>query len=47
MPESAELKPASPEVVANALAFALWRQGRKRTRDSPEIMAQIVAKAAR
>jgi hypothetical protein len=47
MPESAELKPASPEVVANALAFALWRRGRKRTRDSPEIMAQIVAKAAR
>jgi hypothetical protein len=43
MPESAELKPASPEVVANALAFALWRRGRMRS-DSPEIMAQIVAK---
>jgi hypothetical protein len=44
MPQSAELKPASPEVVANALAFALWRRGSKRTRDSPEIVVQIVAK---
>ena len=39
-----DLKPASHEDVADALAFALRYSGRKRVHDSAEIMAAIVAK---
>ena len=39
-----DLKPAIPEDVADALAFALRYSGRKRVHDSAEIMAAIVAK---
>jgi hypothetical protein len=41
---SAELLPAAPEDLADALAFALRYSGRKRVHDSAEIMATIVAK---
>jgi hypothetical protein len=37
------LRPATPEDLANALAFALRFNGRKRTHNADEIMAQIVA----
>jgi hypothetical protein len=37
-------KPASAADLADALAFALRYSGRKRTHDSAEIMAAIVAK---
>jgi hypothetical protein len=39
-----ELKPASADDVADALAFALRYSGRKSVHDSAEIMAAIVAK---
>lgn len=39
-----ELKPASADDVADALAFALRYSGRKRVNDFAEIMAAIVAK---
>jgi hypothetical protein len=39
-----DLKPASPDDVAQALAFTLRCSARKRVRDSAEIMAAIVAK---
>ena len=38
------LTPAAPEDLADALAFALRFDGRKRKHDSAEIMAAIVAK---
>ena len=38
-----DLKPATPEDLAEALAFALRYSGRKQVRDSGEIMARIVA----
>jgi hypothetical protein len=38
------LKPATPEDLADALAFALRSDGRKRKHDAAEIMARIVAK---
>jgi len=45
MAEPAEtLMPASPEDLAAALAFALRFEGRKRTHNADEIMAEIVAK---
>lgn len=40
----AHLSPASPDDLADALAFALRFDGRKRKRDSGEIMAAIVAR---
>ena len=43
MPEPVDLRPATPEDLAEALAFALRYSGRKRVRDSREIMARIVA----
>jgi DNA mismatch repair protein MutH len=44
MPDADErLTPASPDDLAQTLAFALRFNGRKRTRDAGEIMAQIVA----
>ncbi len=38
------LMPATADDVANALAFALRYQGRKRVHNADEIMAEIVAK---
>ena len=38
------LMPAAPEDLADALAFALRFDGRKRKHDAGEIMAQIVAR---
>jgi hypothetical protein len=37
------LTPAGPQDVASALAFALQYRGRKRARDSRDIMAEVVA----
>jgi|SRR5271166_3344077 len=37
------LKPATPDDLASALAFALRFQGRKRAHNADEIMAEIVA----
>ena len=39
-----KLTPADPRDLANALAFALRYQGRKRAHNADEIMAEIVAK---
>ena len=44
MPERVDLTPATPEDLADALAFALRYSGRKRTHDAGEMMAAIVAK---
>jgi hypothetical protein len=44
MPEADRLTPASPEDIADALAFALRYSGCKRTQDAGEMMAAIVAK---
>jgi len=41
-----KLTPADPRDLANALAFALRYQGRKRAHNADEIMAEIVAKVA-
>jgi hypothetical protein len=38
------LTPAAPEDLADALAFALRFDGRKRKHDAAEMMARIVAK---
>jgi hypothetical protein len=38
------LRPAEPQDIANALAFALRYSGRKRVSDSADLMAAIVAK---
>jgi len=44
MPDPAErLTPASAEDLADALAFALRFEGRKRKHDAGDIMARIVA----
>jgi hypothetical protein len=40
----APLSPASPDDIADALAFALRFDGRKRKHDAGEIMAAIVAR---
>ena len=40
----APLSPAAPEDLADALAFALRFDGRKRKHDAGEFMARIVAK---
>jgi hypothetical protein len=45
MPEAPEaLTPATADDVADALAFALRFQGRKRVHNADEIMSAIVAK---
>jgi hypothetical protein len=45
MPESAEcLTPATPEDLADALAFALRFEGRKCVHSAAEIMSEIVAR---
>ncbi|MFZ1964630.1 MAG: hypothetical protein WAU78_14395 [Roseiarcus sp.] len=41
---SDDLRPASPEDLADALAFALRFDGRKRKHDASEFMAAIVAR---
>jgi hypothetical protein len=38
------LTPASPDDIADTLAFALRFEGRKRTHDADDIMASLVAK---
>jgi hypothetical protein len=43
MAEPADLRPATPEDLAEALAYALRYRGRTRVRDSGEITACIVA----
>jgi len=45
MPDTADkLTPADPADLADALAFALRFQGRKRVHNADEIMAEIVAR---
>ncbi len=45
MPDTAKnLTPATPEDLADALAFALRFQGHKRVHNADEIMAEIVAR---
>jgi hypothetical protein len=44
MPDADKLTPADPSDLANALAYALRFQGRKRVHNANEIMAGIVAK---
>jgi hypothetical protein len=43
MPDADNLKPATPEDLADALAFALRFDGRKRKSDAAEMMSKIVA----
>jgi hypothetical protein len=43
MPDTSEHRPASPDDVANALAFALRYEGRKRVNHADEMMARIMA----
>jgi hypothetical protein len=45
MPDASDrLTPATPDDIADALAFALRFDGRKRKHDAAEMMARIVAK---
>jgi len=44
MTDAERLTPATPEHLADALAFALRFDGRKRKHDAGEFMARIVAK---
>ena len=44
MPDAHQLTPADPSDLADALAFALRFEGRKRTHIADEIMAGIVAR---
>jgi hypothetical protein len=44
MPADAKLTPADPSDLADAIAFALRFQGRKRVHNADEIMAEIVAR---
>jgi hypothetical protein len=44
LPDADKLTPADPSDVADALAYALRFQGRKRVHNADEIMAEIVAK---
>ena len=39
-----DLRPATPDELADSLAFALLFDGRKRKHDAGEFMAKIVAK---
>ena len=43
MPDADKLTPADPSDLAQALAFALRYQGRKRVHNADEIMAEIAA----
>ncbi len=44
MADPDKLTPADPRDLADALAFALRFQGRKRVHNADEVMAEIVAK---
>jgi hypothetical protein len=44
VPDADKLTPADPSDLAQALAFALRFQGRKRIHNADEMMAEIVAK---
>jgi hypothetical protein len=44
MADDKKLTPADPADVANALAFAMRFNGRKRVHDADDMMAQIAAK---
>ncbi len=44
MPDAAMLTPADPSDLADAIAYALRFQGRKRVHNADEIMAEIVAR---
>lgn len=44
MPDAEKLTPASPEDLADALAFALRFEGRKRVHNADESMSEIVAR---
>ena len=43
MPDEPHLRPATPEEIAQSLAFALQYSGRKRVHDAADAMAQITA----
>jgi hypothetical protein len=43
MPEETQLRPATAEDIAEALAFALQFDGRKRVRQADDFMARITA----
>jgi hypothetical protein len=43
MPERADLIPANPDEIAEALSFALQYDGRKRVRHADTMMARITA----
>lgn len=47
MSEPADLTPATPDDLADALAFALRFEGRKRKHDADEFMAMMVANGLR
>ena len=43
MPDTPRLRPAKPEEIADALAFALRYEGRKRVHHADDVMARIAA----
>ena len=43
MTDPAPLSPATPDEIAQSLAFALRYNGRKRVHDADEVMARITA----
>jgi hypothetical protein len=43
MTDAQQLRPAKPDDIAEAIAFALRYRGRKRVNDAGEMMARIVA----
>ena len=43
MTDPAPLRPATPDEIAQSLAFALRYNGRKRVHDADDIMARITA----
>ena len=43
MTEAPELRPATPEEIADSLAFSLRFEGRKRVHQADDMMARIVA----
>jgi hypothetical protein len=43
MPDTAHLRPATPDEIADALSFALRYQGRKRVHHADDMMARITA----
>jgi len=43
MPDDRQLRPATPDEIADSLAFALRYKGRKRVFDADEAMARITA----